>query len=582
MNELLAGGRLGPSIPTARRRGFFLRLCTANPFYAISAVLVFVGLRASFDVRAAAFPSWSLLAALAGYTLLMAGMAVLLVRYGNVWDDIRTLLVLVVLMFLVISVAFDEILSRDPGEGVACCLGGLAFASVLSEGLLRGLRLKLPARFRVPYHLGLALFFAYPAAISPWLRSPDDPRLLWAIFGFAPAAGLVALTLLPAARKGPDYVRDNGSPWPWPLYPWVVFGVLGFGACARSCYLCLSAQASGMPGYYEGYFSTIFGPYFLVPIGLAVAVLLLEAGLAARNARLVDLALLAPAALVALALVGHQPYPVYRKFLDLFTATLGGTPAFVTLLAVAAFYAVAAARRVLRAWDGLTAAALALAVVGPSTLTIDDLEAIHPAPLAVAASIQLALAVRRRDSLRALLASGGFGVAIMSSSIVEGWSPSLSAVVAFHLAIAASMTIGAAFDDPLAMVLRAVGAFFLVVAASQVALFGPAASIPPEVTRLYPVVVGLIAAIYGLLVSSRAYLLVAAISLSGGLALVAWRAYATLRRLVVGLDQILWGLLSFLVAAVISLAKAGAIQGWWARRHTLAKPCSPEGFGESP
>src|ERR1700748_1746586 len=108
MDDLRAGAGLPPSF---RRRGFFLRLCTANPFYAISAVLVFVGLRASFDVGTATadFPSWSLLAALAGYTLLLGGMAALLARFGNVWDDIRTLLLLVVLMFLVISVAFDEI-----------------------------------------------------------------------------------------------------------------------------------------------------------------------------------------------------------------------------------------------------------------------------------------------------------------------------------------------------------------------------------------------------------------------------------------------------------------------------------------
>ncbi len=581
MNDLLAGGRVGPSSPTHQKRGFFLRLCTANPFYAISAVLVFVGLRVSFDTRAAVFPSWSLLAALAGYTLLMAGMAVLLVRFGNVWDDIRTLLVLVVLMFLVISVAFDEILSRDPGEGVACCLGGLAFASALSEGLLRGLRLRLPARFRVPYHLGLALFFIYPVAISPWLRSPTDPHLLWAIFGFAPAAGLVALTLLPAARTGPAYVRDNGSPWPWPLYPWVVFGVLGFGACARSYYLGLSAQYSGDPGYYEGYLSTIFGPYFLVPIGLAVAVLLLEAGLARRNATLVNVALLAPAALVVLAMVGHQPYPIYRKFLGLFAATLGGTPAFLTLLAVGVFYAVAAFRRVPRAWDGLTATFVALSVVGPGTLGLDELDPIHPIPLALAATLQLVLTIRRRDSLRALLAAGGFGAAFLASGIVLGWSQPLRTIVAFHLAIAGAMAIGAAFDDPLARVLRGLGSFLLLLAAMQVLLFGPINVVPPEVSRFYPVAVGVIAAAYGWLVQSRAYVIVAVVTLSGGLALVAWRAYATLRRLVVGLDQIVWGLLSFLVAAVISLAKAGAIQEWWSRRH-LAKPCPPEGVSEVP
>jgi hypothetical protein len=48
---------------------------------------------------------------------------------------------------------------------------------------------------------------------------------------------------------------------------------------------------------------------------------------------------------------------------------------------------------------------------------------------------------------------------------------------------------------------------------------------------------------------------------------VAWRFYGRLRRLVVGLDQIALGLLSFALAALISLAKAGALQEWWSRRR---------------
>ena len=169
----------------------------------------------------------------------------------------------------------------------------------------------------------------------------------------------------------------------------------------------------------------------------------------------------------------------------------------------------------------------------------------------------------------------------MATGIVAGWSPPLRTIVAFHLAIVAAMTIGAAFEDPLAQILRALGAFLLLLATLQVALFGPINVIPPEAGRFYLVAVGLIAAAYGWLVPSRPYLIVAVVTLSGGVALVAWRAYATLRRLFVGLDQIAWGLLSFLVAAVISLAKAGAFQDWrWRRR--LAKPCPPQGVAELP
>jgi len=127
-----------------------------------------------------------------------------------------------------------------PGRGFACYLGGLLLAVAVSEGVLRGIRLRLPAWFRVPYYLILALFFLYPLALSPLLDGPRSEALLWGLFGFSPAAGLVFLTLLPAIRRGPDYVRANGSPWRWPLYPWVLFGLLACAVPARAFLLCWS------------------------------------------------------------------------------------------------------------------------------------------------------------------------------------------------------------------------------------------------------------------------------------------------------------------------------------------------------
>jgi hypothetical protein len=580
MDDLRSGVRIG------RSRGLFLRVCTANPFYAISAVLVFVGLRMSFNTQAANFPSWALLGGLAGYTLLLAGMAYLLVRFGNVWDDVRTLLLLVVLMFLVISVAFDEILSQDPRQGVACCLGGLIFAAALSEGLFRGLRLGLPFWFRLPYHLFLGLFFLYPAAISPLLRSPTDPALLWALYGFSPVAGLLTLTLIPAVRRGPAYVRANGSPWTWPLYPWVLFGVLGFGVCARSYYLCLSAQYSSAPGSnYDSLLSSIFGPYFLVPFLLGVIVLMLETGLVTRNKTLTNLALLAPAGLVALALVGHQHDFVYRKFLGLFEAKLGGSPAFLTLLAAGAFYAINAARRIPHAFDGLTATLFVLGVVGPDTLTFDLPDALFPAPIAIAAALQLALAIRRHASVRAVVASAGFAVAL-TWWVAAGWPAMPRTILVYHLAIFGAMLLGAVFRDAVGDVLRFAGAI-LILGASQVAIFCDLRGLghlPPEAIRAYPLVLGVVAGAYGWFLHSRTYLTVAAASLLGGVAVFAWQGYGVLRRFVIGLDQIAWGLLSFLVAAVISLWKAGALHAWWEQRRLLmravAKPCPPEGLGE--
>src|SRR5262245_11953521 len=115
-------------------------------------------------------------------------------------------MLLTVLMFPATSVTLDEVLALAPTRGIACFIAGLAFAFVVSEGMLRGVNLALPLAFRVSYYLMLALFYLYPVALVPLLEPPGNRLLEWALFGFYPIAGLVVLTLLPAVRRGRDYV----------------------------------------------------------------------------------------------------------------------------------------------------------------------------------------------------------------------------------------------------------------------------------------------------------------------------------------------------------------------------------------
>src|SRR5262249_21061019 len=163
-----------------------------------SAGLFLAGLWVSFGAQARDVDTWALMSGLAGYTLLLAVTACLLVRFGDVWDDVRTVLLLVVLMFLATSVTFDEVLVSSPERGLVCCLGGLLFAVAVTEGVVRGIRLRLPAWFRGPYYLILALFFLYPLALTPLLDRPRSEALMWGLFGFSAAAGLAFLSLLPA------------------------------------------------------------------------------------------------------------------------------------------------------------------------------------------------------------------------------------------------------------------------------------------------------------------------------------------------------------------------------------------------
>src|SRR3954468_5542636 len=123
--------------PAAPRRPDLARwLSTNNPFYVLSAGLFLAGLWVSFGAQSEAVETWALMSGLGAYTLLLAVTACLLVRFGNVWDDVRTVLLLVVLMFLATSVTFDDVLVASPRRGLACYLGGLLFAVALSEALL--------------------------------------------------------------------------------------------------------------------------------------------------------------------------------------------------------------------------------------------------------------------------------------------------------------------------------------------------------------------------------------------------------------------------------------------------------------
>jgi hypothetical protein len=382
-------------------------VCTNNPFYVLSAGLFLAGLWISFGAQSEEVQTWALMSGLAGYTLLLAGTACLLVRFGNVWDDVRTVLLLVVLMFLATSVTFDEVLVLDPLRGFICYLGGLLLALAVSEGLLRGIQLALPALFRVPYYLILSLFFLYPLALQPLLADgPRSEMLMWGLFGFSPIAGLIFLTLLPAIRRGPGYVRDNGSPWRWPLYPWVLFGLLGLAVPARAFLLCWSMQLLDSGDMDR----LLFGPFFLAPFGLAVAVLLLELGLVSDRRAVLGTALAIPALLVGLIVLGHREDPIYRVFLARFAARIGD-PLSVTLLVSACFYAYAVLRRTPLAIEALTAALAALAVVGPDTLDLHELTAPQAVPLLAAAALQLAVGARRYRVWRCLLGTGLISVA---------------------------------------------------------------------------------------------------------------------------------------------------------------------------
>ncbi len=538
-------------------------LYTHNPFYAISASLVFWGLESSFDRNVYSFHSLALMGGLVAYTLVLSLAAFVVIRLGKVWDDGRSLLLLVILMLLAISVSFDVALARNPRIGTLCCVGGLLFSAMVTEGLLRGLAIRLPALFRLPYYLLLGLFFLYPVALR-WTLSddPDSPGIQWALLAFPSLAAILCLGLLPAVRRGPRYVRDNGTPWPWPWYPWTMFFVLGLGVCGRSYYLCMSMHQTGG-------FTTIFAPYFVVPLLLAANVLLLEGGLVARSAAALRIAMLAPAGLILLAMVPPSGKVSVRFLHEILFGMIGAGPLFLTTLAVAAFYGWAILRRVAYAVEALSAVLLILAVVGPKTVNEATICAPPRAfPILAIGAIQVLLALRRPSAPRWFAA---VCCAVVGATLAfrETAFMAYHGIIPAHLMLGSAMLLGMVFSGGFARLLQHAGAVFLLLGAVAALTVSPVhlGDLPLVWLIIYPVTAVLVAAAYGLLVRNWLYFVSAAATVACWLGIGSLHGYRQLRPAVSGLDYILCGVLSLIVAMFISLGKAGVFQ-----RQSLRHP----------
>jgi hypothetical protein len=101
----------------SRGRGLAL-LYTHNPFYLLSTAFVLHGsarwMQAASQVGG--YDSWLLIGLVAGYVLMMAATAAVIVRAGMVWEDARSILLLVPALFFELSLTFDDPLV-EPGRG---------------------------------------------------------------------------------------------------------------------------------------------------------------------------------------------------------------------------------------------------------------------------------------------------------------------------------------------------------------------------------------------------------------------------------------------------------------------------------
>lgn len=466
-------------------RGLVRFLYTHNPFYLLSAGLILYGLQAAFataETLPEPLKAWGLAGALFGYATLMAVTGCLIVRWGGVWQDARSIVLILLLLFVAISTSFDQICNSYPSTAASVLLIGLGLTGVLSETVLRVLRIRFPAPYRVPYYLLLSLFFLYPLLASTEITGASADVVAWRIFLFPVACAAASLLLIPAIRKRAVYVKDNGTPWHWPWFPWTVFVFLAVGVCGRAIALTLSFIP--MHGW-----DTPFGLYFLTPMAGAILLLLLEIALTERLPRLAMGTLWTAPVLV---LLSHSPLgtPAYEEFVAEVTGRLG-SPLWLALILVGVFYAYGWWRGLRAAEAGLAVTLLAAAMVTPETRMLTHGSSPQWWPLAALGVWQLAAGWMHRNSARCLagVLAGAAGLAL---SFDTAWSFEARWALSYQLVLAAVVLLVWRFDDAFAHFLRPVAAVLLAVSGAY-AVFRLADQVPLWATTLYATVLAAIA-----------------------------------------------------------------------------------------
>lgn len=371
-------------------------LWTHNPFYLISLTLVLHSTRLWHHDSLDAFNPWPLMSIIGGYLLLVAVTGFLLIKLGRVWDDARSILLMILLLFLELTLLVDGILIRDLRTGTMLLCMGWSAAVLISECLLIGLRMRLPVTYRLPFHLLLALMFLYPLYIVSGTN--DGDAMVWRIFWFSPCVAAGLLSLLPAIQRGRSDLVENGTPWSWPLYPWALFGFLTICLGLRAWALTLSfdpVMSQGLDAAMQ--MEGIFGSYFLIPVVLALGVLLFEAGLVEKRPTLKIAGLLTPLCCLVMALPLAGGSGPYLEFRQQFTERMG-SPVWGMLNLAWFFYVYAMLRGAKVAAAGVLGAAFAILVCGRLWPRPEWMAGFPGLPLLLTSAWMISQGWRRGDS----------------------------------------------------------------------------------------------------------------------------------------------------------------------------------------
>lgn len=221
-------------VPAQRRWSW---VSCPNPFYLLSAACVLHSSCWSLPARDAGFPPLIVPALVAGYTLVLALTTLLVVRRWKVWDDARSMIVMLLILCVDLALIGDEWLIVSPRWGVGLLAAGFLFSVGVTELIHRGLRLQLSWLWLGPHYLQMAMVFFWPYLVTS--VPPDQPLRRGLIHLYFVVTGVSFALLWFAARRGPSGLTIPPG-WKWPIHPWAWFIVNTFSCLARGFSMTLS------------------------------------------------------------------------------------------------------------------------------------------------------------------------------------------------------------------------------------------------------------------------------------------------------------------------------------------------------
>lgn len=533
-----------------------------NPFYLISAFLTLYGIHAVFGVEVVGeLKTASVLLAIGAYTAVLGLTGVLIVRIGKVWEDARTVLLAVILLLLATSVCTDELLMLSPDAALLMIVGGLSFAIALCEFIIRGLQIRFGAEFRIPLFLQLSILFLYPYFCAAEVHDLTAEQVQWRVLGFPLVFSLGLTTLWPAVLRGSARLRDNGTPWNWPLYPWCLFIVIAAAGAFRCRILTESFDPT--PGM-----AVTFGSFYLLPILLTVVWLVIETGIVENRRRLIVGALWSSLLLLFLAMSGSST-SLQRSFYEM-VALRVGSPLFWAVIGLGSLYGCARLRGVREAMPFLLLAVGLLAFIGPQTIDLRSTQFV-PWPLGLVGLALLVDGHRRESTTQA-----AWGCAFCLMNLPAGLQSTPWAGATWPLVVQASViacgTLGFRFRDSVARDLETTACLAIP------ALVGVSATKPAllDMTStggvIYAITLTALSLVIGVSTKRRSYLAAGLFIVATG---IGERLFALYRNVstsvgVRGLWALSWSMASFVTAVLISFAKSGHLSEIRQVRRLLA------------